>query len=213
MIGVVCDRFGPRYCESSMPCPCCLTLHAPCAPLGPPRGQDRLCAAGICTLPITYPPLVHAHLACALLCKHLQYEAHDTAGHRVFIKRVHVRGQSPLPWMLCPISEQHPLRPCDAAAYAYLLAATAIPVFCMSMVTNAGGYIVERLFIGCSLAAFVVCQFWSSIMFSPTVVGMANAIAGGWGNAGTRSPLCPWPAHARMHAAVTHSVRPAARLL
>ncbi|CAL8471937.1 g11479 [Coccomyxa elongata] len=69
-------------------------------------------------------------------------------------------------------------------AYGYLLAATAIPVFCMAVVRNAAGYIVERIFIGCSLASFVVCQFWSSIMFSPNVVGMANAIAGGWGNAG-----------------------------
>ena len=83
----------------------------------------------------------------------------------------------PNPWAAC-------------AAYAYLLAGCAIPVFCMAMVTNAASYIVERLLIGCSLAAFVVCQFWSSIMFSPMVVGMANAIAGGWGNAGARAP-CP----------------------
>lgn len=77
------------------------------------------------------------------------------------------------------------------AAYAYLLAGCAIPVFCMAMVTNAATYIIERLLIGCSLAAFVVCQFWSSIMFAPTVVGMANAIAGGWGNAGART--CQFP--------------------
>lgn len=70
------------------------------------------------------------------------------------------------------------------AAYGYLLAACAIPVFCMAVVRNAIGYIIERVFIGCSLASFVVCQFWSSIMFSPNVVGMSNAIAGGWGNAG-----------------------------
>lgn len=59
----------------------------------------------------------------------------------------------------------------------------------MAVVRNAIGYIMERVFIGCSLASFVVCQFWSSIMFSPNVVGMSNAIAGGWGNAGER-PLC-----------------------
>lgn len=92
--------------------------------------------------------------------------------------------------------------PSAAAAYAFLLAATAIPVFCMSMTENAVGYIMERLVIGCSLAAFVVCQFWSSIMFSPTVVGMANAIAGGWGNAGARSPLFLCPRSGCMHASV-----------
>ena len=62
-------------------------------------------------------------------------------------------------------------------------------MFCMSVVEGAVGYIIERLFIGCSLAAFVICQFWSSIMFSPTVVGMANAVAGGWGNAGESAIL------------------------
>ncbi|CAL5220962.1 g3068 [Coccomyxa viridis] len=69
-------------------------------------------------------------------------------------------------------------------AYSFLLAACAVPVFCMAVVETPVGYIIERLFIGCSLAAFVVCQFWSSIMFSPTVVGLSNAVAGGWGNAG-----------------------------
>jgi NNP family nitrate/nitrite transporter-like MFS transporter len=103
------------------------------------------------------------------------------------------------------------------AAYAYLLAGCAIPVFCMAMVTNAATYIIERLLIGCSLAAFVVCQFWSSIMFAPTVVGMANAIAGGWGNAGARiAPpgllaYCPWQSAMR-HACLLHACAWAAEL-
>ena len=64
----------------------------------------------------------------------------------------------------------------------------------MAVVEGPIGYIIERLFIGCSLAAFVICQFWSSIMFSPTVVGMANAVAGGWGNAGESAlPLMSSP--------------------
>ena len=69
----------------------------------------------------------------------------------------------------------------------------AIPVFCMAVVETPVGFIIERLFIGCSLAAFVICQFWSSIMFSPTVVGLANAVAGGWGNAGEPAPNPPSP--------------------
>lgn len=28
------------------------------------------------------------------------------------------------------------------------------------------------------------CQYWCTAMFSPTVVGTANAFAGGWGNLG-----------------------------
>ncbi len=54
----------------------------------------------------------------------------------------------------------------------------------MSMVTGSTGFIIVRCCIGFGLACFVCCQFWSSIMFSPNVVGTANAFAGGWGNMG-----------------------------
>jgi NNP family nitrate/nitrite transporter-like MFS transporter len=65
-----------------------------------------------------------------------------------------------------------------------ILSLTSCPVFLMSMVTTSTGFIVIRCCIGFSLACFVCCQFWSSIMFSPNVVGTANAFAGGWGNMG-----------------------------
>lgn len=61
----------------------------------------------------------------------------------------------------------------------------------MALVTDHIGYIIERMLIGWSLAAFVICQFWSSMMFSPNVVGTANSIVGGWGNAGAAPPLRP----------------------
>eukprot|EP00884_Botryococcus_braunii_P005895 jgi/Botrbrau1/15306/Bobra.0096s0009.1 len=67
-------------------------------------------------------------------------------------------------------------------AVTMLLCSTA--TFSMALVTNAAGYIAARFFIGLSLAVFVACQYWSSIMFSATVVGVANALAGGWGNLG-----------------------------
>ena len=57
-------------------------------------------------------------------------------------------------------------------------------VFGITVVHNAAGYIASRLLIGIALAGFVTCQFWASMLFSPNVVGIANAIAGGWGNAG-----------------------------
>jgi MFS transporter, NNP family, nitrate/nitrite transporter len=59
--------------------------------------------------------------------------------------------------------------------------------FGIAVVHNAAGYIAARFFIGLSLAVFVACQYWSSIMFSATVVGTANAVAGGWGNLGMSS--------------------------
>jgi NNP family nitrate/nitrite transporter-like MFS transporter len=77
---------------------------------------------------------------------------------------------------------------CDAfgprMGHIMILSLTSAPVFLMSMVTNSTGFIIVRCCIGFSLACFVCCQFWSSIMFSPNIVGTANAFAGGWGNMG-----------------------------
>jgi hypothetical protein len=42
--------------------------------------------------------------------------------------------------------------------YSFLLLLTAPAIYCMSMVQNATGFIIARLFIGFSLAAFVCCQ-------------------------------------------------------
>ena len=61
---------------------------------------------------------------------------------------------------------------------------TASATFCMATVTSPIGFIIVRLCIGFSLATFVACQFWCSTMFSPTIVGSANAVSAGWGNAG-----------------------------
>ena len=49
---------------------------------------------------------------------------------------------------------------------------------------NAAGFITCRFIIGLGLATFVACQVWCSQQFSKSVVGAANATAGGWGNLG-----------------------------
>jgi len=67
---------------------------------------------------------------------------------------------------------------------ATLLTISAIPVGLSGLVTNANGFITLRFFIGIIGATFVPCQFWTTQMFSGSVVGCANALVGGWGNMG-----------------------------
>ncbi len=69
--------------------------------------------------------------------------------------------------------------------HAFLQLLTSTATFSMALVDNYAGYVIVRMFIGFSLALFVACQFWTSVMFSANVVGTANAVAAGWGNMGS----------------------------
>lgn len=69
-------------------------------------------------------------------------------------------------------------------AMAGLLISGAIPMALAGVINSATGLIVLRLFIGVLGGCFVPCQFWTSAMFSPKIVGTANAVVGGWGNLG-----------------------------
>jgi len=53
-----------------------------------------------------------------------------------------------------------------------------------TLISNGTGLIICRFFVSCLGSTFVVNQFWNSIMFARSVVGTANATAGGWGNLG-----------------------------
>lgn len=68
--------------------------------------------------------------------------------------------------------------------HGFLQLLTSSATFGMALVTNTTGFIICRMVIGFSLATFVCCQFWCSIMFNVKIVGTANATAAGWGNLG-----------------------------
>jgi NNP family nitrate/nitrite transporter-like MFS transporter len=65
-----------------------------------------------------------------------------------------------------------------------LLCFASVPTACTGLVNSSVGLSILRLFIGTAGGTFVMCQYWSSRMFTKQVVGTANALVGGWGNLG-----------------------------
>jgi MFS transporter, NNP family, nitrate/nitrite transporter len=68
--------------------------------------------------------------------------------------------------------------------YTGLLLICAIPVMTIGFSNSYESFLLFRLAIGVIGASFVITQFHTSIMFAPTIKGTANAVAGGFGNAG-----------------------------
>ena len=68
--------------------------------------------------------------------------------------------------------------------YAALLLLGCLPIGLAPLVASAAGLYASRFFIGILGATFVPCQVWCTAFFDRPVVGSANALAGGWGNAG-----------------------------
>ncbi|KAI1199010.1 nitrite transporter [Nemania serpens] len=68
--------------------------------------------------------------------------------------------------------------------FAGILLLGAIPLGLAPLVHNATTLYVSRFFIGILGGSFVPCLVWCTGFFDKNVVGSANAIAGGWGNAG-----------------------------
>jgi MFS transporter, NNP family, nitrate/nitrite transporter len=69
-------------------------------------------------------------------------------------------------------------------SYTILLIIGAIPVIGIGLANSYESFLIFRLIIGVIGASFVITQFHTSVMFAPSVVGTANAVAGGWGNLG-----------------------------
>jgi NNP family nitrate/nitrite transporter-like MFS transporter len=66
----------------------------------------------------------------------------------------------------------------------FILMGASIPCALTGVVTSSTSLIILRFFIGLGGSTFVMCQYWSTSMFTKEVVGTANALVGGWGNLG-----------------------------
>ncbi|TRX97588.1 hypothetical protein FHL15_001343 [Xylaria flabelliformis] len=68
--------------------------------------------------------------------------------------------------------------------FAGVLLVGAIPLGLAPLVHDATSLYISRFFIGILGGSFVPCLVWCTGFFDKNIVGSANAIAGGWGNAG-----------------------------
>ncbi|KAI9760786.1 MAG: hypothetical protein M4579_001416 [Chaenotheca gracillima] len=68
--------------------------------------------------------------------------------------------------------------------FAGCLLAGAIPTALAGTVYSIRGLLALRFFVGILGGSFVPCQVWTTGFFDKNVVGTANALTAGWGNAG-----------------------------
>ena len=83
-------------------------------------------------------------------------------------------------FLLGPLCDKYGSR----VLFTAVLCLASIPTACTGAVQSSTGLTVLRLFIGIAGGTFVMCQYWTSRMFTKEVVGTANALVGGWGNLG-----------------------------
>ena len=83
-------------------------------------------------------------------------------------------------FLLGPLCDKYGAR----VLFSIVLCGASIPTACTGFVQTANGLVILRAFIGLAGGAFVMCQYWTSRMFTKEMVGTANALVGGWGNLG-----------------------------
>jgi MFS transporter, NNP family, nitrate/nitrite transporter len=93
---------------------------------------------------------------------------------------VSVSGTIFMRFILGPLIDKYGAR----IPFAGLLCLCAIPTACTGFVNSEIGLCCLRFCIGLAGGSFVMCQSWTSRMFTRKIVGTANAMAAGWGNLG-----------------------------
>eukprot|EP00529_Nitzschia_sp_RCC80_P022732 CAMPEP_0113445854 /NCGR_PEP_ID=MMETSP0014_2-20120614/3402_1 /TAXON_ID=2857 /ORGANISM="Nitzschia sp." /LENGTH=488 /DNA_ID=CAMNT_0000336921 /DNA_START=99 /DNA_END=1565 /DNA_ORIENTATION=+ /assembly_acc=CAM_ASM_000159 len=83
-------------------------------------------------------------------------------------------------FLLGPLCDKYGAR----ILYLIILCAASFPTACIGLINSATSLIVVRTCIGIAGGTFVMCEYWSSMMFAKEIVGTANAIVAGWGNLG-----------------------------
>ncbi|CAL4949276.1 unnamed protein product [Urochloa decumbens] len=84
------------------------------------------------------------------------------------------------------------LGPRRASGLASLLSALAVAA-AAATASSPAGFVALRFVSGLSLANFVANQHWMSGIFAPSAVGLANAVAAGWANAGSAAAQVVMP--------------------
>jgi NNP family nitrate/nitrite transporter-like MFS transporter len=83
-------------------------------------------------------------------------------------------------FILGPLCDKYGAR----VLFSLVLCGASIPTACTGFIHTAQELVILRAFIGLAGGTFVMCQYWTSRMFTAEVVGTANALVGGWGNLG-----------------------------
>ena len=68
--------------------------------------------------------------------------------------------------------------------FTIVLCVSAIPAACVGLIQTSQHLAIVRAFIGIAGGTFVMCEYWTTTMYTKDVVGTANAIVAGWGNLG-----------------------------
>lgn len=129
-------------------------------------------------------------------CDHQKRFEYDTSRcrqlkHRRTFSNVSIRlwNQSSYPSNLYSLLVRFVAGPlCDRygprLVFVGLLICGSIPTAMAGLVTGPKGLIALRFFVGILGGTFVPCQVWCTGFFDKSIVGTANSLAGGWGNAG-----------------------------